>query len=185
MLLCAGLLAETAQAWEGHDWNQWRQVTTWQKSELRTDQTGRRDLAPVLGGDSTNTTVITTVSGWEEKRKQIAATIQQILGQPSNLKPPPLEVRELSVEELDGYTRRHVMIKSEPDDWIPAYLLVPKKLSAAHVPAMLCLHQTVAQGKEEPCGIKGDPELAFTAGLELRMDKASGRLVVRPRGQNP
>jgi oligo-alginate lyase len=33
---------------------------------------------------------------------------------------------------------------------------------------MLCLHQTVAQGKEEPCGIKGDPELAFAVELAKR-----------------
>ena len=168
MLLCTALLTATAQAWEGHDWNQWRQVTTWQKPELRSDQAGRRDLALLLGGDPSGTNRIASVSGWEERRKQIASTIQQILGAPSDVKPPPLEVRELGVEDLEGYTRRHVMIKSEPDDWIPAYLLVPKKLSTTRVPAMLCLHQTVAQGKEEPCGMKGDPELAFAVELVKR-----------------
>jgi len=163
LALMAGSAA-VALAWEGHDWNQWRQVTTWQKPELRTHQTGRRDLALLLG--STNR--ITTVGAWEVQRKEIAVTIQQILGSPGNLKPPPLEVRDLGVEELDTYVRRHIKIRSEPDDWISAYLLVPKQLSAARVPAMLCLHQTVAQGKEEPCGIKGDPELAFAAELVKR-----------------
>ncbi len=95
-------------------------------------------------------------------------TIQQTLGAPTNLTPPPLEVRELGVEVLADYTRRHVRIKSEADDWIPAYLLVPKPLTAARLPAMLCLHQTVAQGKEEPCGMKGDPELAFAVELVKR-----------------
>jgi len=121
---------------------------------------------PLLGDTATNG--VTSISGWEQHRKEIAATIQQILGTPMDLKPLPPEVRELGVEDLDGYTRRHVMIKSEPDDWIPAYLLVPKKLSATRVPAMLCLHQTVAQGKEEPCGMKGDPELAFAVELVKR-----------------
>ena len=79
-----------------------------------------------------------------------------------------MEVRELGSEELEGYTRRHIQIRSEPEDWIPAYLLVPKQLAAPRVPAMLCLHQTVAQGKEEPCGIKGDPELAFAVELVKR-----------------
>jgi oligo-alginate lyase len=168
MLLCTGLFVATVQGWEGHDWNQWQRVTTWQKSNFHTDQSGRRDLAPLLGGDSTNTNRIATVSGWEERRKQIALIIQQVLGAPSNLKPPALKVRDLGVEDLESYTRRHVMITSEADDWIPAYLLVPKKLAATRVPAMLCLHQTVAQGKEEPCGIKGDPELAFAVELVKR-----------------
>jgi len=154
-------------AWEGHDWNQWRQVTTWQKRELQSDQAGRRDLAPLLGGEGSSNR-ITSLGSWEEKRKQIASTIQQILGAPTNLKPLPLEVRELGVEDLDGYTRRHIMIKSEADDWIPAFLLVPKKLSAPRVAAMICLHQTVAQGKAEPCGMKGDPELAFAVELVKR-----------------
>ena len=167
LLFLANFVA-TLQAWEGHDWNRWRQVTTWQKSELLTDQTGRRDLVPLLGGDSAGTKRITTVSGWEERRTQIAATIQQILGEPTGLKPSPLEVRELGVEDLEGYSRRHIMIRAEPDDWIPAYLLVPKNLAATRLPAMVCLHQTVAQGKEEPCGLKGDPELAFAVDLVKR-----------------
>lgn len=167
MLLCTSFLAATLQAWEGHDWNQWRQVTTWQKPELRTDQTGRRDLALLLGEDGGSNRV-TSLKGWAAKRKQISSTIQRILGTPTNLKPPPVEVRELGVEDLEGYTRRHISIKTEPDEWIPAYLLAPKKLSAARVPAMICLHQTVAQGKEEPCGMKGDPELAFAVELVKR-----------------
>jgi len=153
-------------AWEGHDWNQWRQVTTWQKPELRTEQTGQRELMALLGESATNR--ITTVTGWEARREQIATTVQKILGEPSDLKPPPLEVRELGVEELEGYTRRHLRIRSEADDWIPAYLLVPKKLAATRGPAMLVLHQTVAQGKAEPCGIQGDPELAFAVELVQR-----------------
>ncbi len=168
VFLCAGFLAASVQAWEGHEWNQWRQVTTWQKTELRTDQAGRRDLAPLLGGDEGGTNRIASVSGWQARRREIASAMQQILGQPTNLKPSALEVRDLGSEDLADYTRRHVQIRSEPDDWIPAYLLVPKKLSAARVPAILCLHQTVAQGKEEPCGMKGDPELAFAAELVKR-----------------
>jgi dienelactone hydrolase len=165
-LLCGGVFS--SQAWEGHDWNQWRQVTTWQKPELHTHQVGRRELAPLLGGDATDPQRITSVSGWEERRKEIAEAIQQILGQPGDLKKPAVEVRELGSEELEGYTRRHIEIRTEPDDWIPAYLLVPKKLAQPRVPTMLCLHQTVAQGKEEPCGIKGDPELAIAVELVQR-----------------
>ncbi len=153
------------QAWEGHDWSRWRQVTTWQKPALNADQVGRRDLVPLLGSRDRR---IASVEGWEADRKRVASILQQILGAPANLEPPEVEVRELDVADGDGYTRRHILIRSEPDDWIPAYLLVPKKLSSPRVPAMICLHQTVAQGKEEPCGMKGDPELAFAVELVKR-----------------
>ena len=166
-------------AWEGHDWNQWKKVTTWKKPALHTDQAGQRELTPVLGIGTGATNGPEILRHWEQRRRQYAETIQQILGSPGggalgeralpgSFKKPPVEVRELGVEELEGYTRRHIQIRSEAEDWILACLLVPKPLTAARVPAMLCLHQTVAQGKEEPCGIKGDPELAFAVELVKR-----------------
>jgi dienelactone hydrolase len=163
-LCCCG----SVEAWEGHDWKEWRRVATWQQPDLHTAQSGRPDLAAVLGKSADGAPVITTVRGWEEERRQLAFVIQRILGTPSNLTAPPLEVRELGRESLNGYSRRHLMIRSEPDDWIAAYLLVPDTLAAPRVPAMLCLHQTVAQGKQEPCGIQGDPELAFALELVKR-----------------
>ena len=169
--LVAGLavcLGFQVGAWEGHEWSQWRQATTWEKPASHTDQAGRRDLAPLLGGENSATNMPESLRHWEDRRKQYAGAIQGILGALTNLKRLPVEVRELGSEELEGYTRRHLMIRSEPEDWIPAYLLVPKQLAAPRVPAMLCLHQTVAQGKEEPCGIKGDPELAFAVELVKR-----------------
>jgi dienelactone hydrolase len=165
LMLACWVFSTSLPAWEGHKWDEWRQVETWQKPDLRTDQTGRSDLVPLLG-EGTNR--ITSTAAWEAKRQQLASTIQQILGRPTNLKRPALEVQELGVEELDGYTRRHLKIKTEPDDWIPAYLLVPQKLAAPRVPAMICLHQTMPQGKGEICGISGDPEMAFAVELVKR-----------------
>ena len=172
-------LALPVAAWEGHEWSQWRQVTTWEKPASHTDQEGHRELMPLLGGENSDTNGPEALRQWEQRRKQYAGTIADILGSPdsgahgvrtlpSELKKRPVEVRELGSEELAGYTRRHLQIRSEPEDWIPAYLLIPKHLAAPRVPAMLCLHQTVAQGKEEPCGIKGDPELAFAVELVKR-----------------
>lgn len=166
--LFAGLLLASplsSRAWEGHDWKQWRAVSTWHKPELRTAQTDRSNLVSVLGEGSKR---VSSPADWEAQRKQIAVTIQQILGSPTDLKPPAIEAQELGSEDLGSYTRRHIKIRCEADDWIPAYLLVPKKLSSGRSPAMICLHQTVPQGKEEPCGIKGDPELAFALELVKR-----------------
>ncbi len=160
----APISTQTA-GWPGHDWNQWQRTTTWQKPDLPTAQAGRSDLVPLLGGGSNR---IVSLEGWMSERKRLASTIQQILGAPGNLKVPPVEVRELGTVDEGNHTRRRLLIRSEAEDWIPAYLLVPKQLAAARVPAMLCLHQTVAQGKEEPCGMQGDPELALALELVKR-----------------
>jgi oligo-alginate lyase len=155
-------------AWEGHQWSQWRQVTTWEKPDLHSSQAGRRDLVPLLGQATSATNRSESRRQWEERRKRYAATIEGILGAPANPKKPPAEVQWLGSEHLETYTRTRLLIHSEPDDWIPAYLLVPDHLAAPRVPAMLCLHQTVVQGKQEPCGMKGDPELAFAVELVKR-----------------
>jgi len=155
-------------AWEGHDWNRWREVTTWQKPPLTTEQQGRVDLVPLLGPNGSATDPSVRLPEWGLRRDGIQSTISAILGSPTGLTKPPVEVVDLGTENLDGYTRRHLKIRAEADDWIPAYLLVPKSLPAARVPAMLCLHQTVAQGKDEPCGIRGSPEMAFAVELVRR-----------------
>src|ERR1051325_516021 len=91
--LVTGFLGASLQAWEGHDWNQWRQVTTWQKPELRTHQAGRRELAPLLAGAGNSTNPIASSAAWEQRRKETADAIQTILGKPGGLTIPPVEVR--------------------------------------------------------------------------------------------
>jgi len=108
------------------------------------------------------------IRAWEQRREQIAETIAQILGEPGRLRAMPPKAEVLGEEVLDDHIRRHIRIRSEPDDWIPAYLLLPKPLPTSPSPTMICLHQTVARGKQEPCGIKGDPELAFALELVRR-----------------
>jgi dipeptidyl aminopeptidase/acylaminoacyl peptidase len=53
----------------------------------------------------------------------------------------PLDVQVVESEELPTLTRRKISYQAGPGDRIPAYLLIPKKLSG-RVPAMLCLHGT-------------------------------------------
>jgi len=153
---CAGL-----HAWPGHDWTQWWEVTTWRKPDLRTVQAGHRELVPLLPDTSPD-------RAWDPRRAEFEAAIRRILGDPRDLQPPPVEARVLREETLDDHVRRRIEIRSEPDDWIPAFLLLPKTMPAARVPAMICLHQTVSQGKEEPCAIRGSPDLAFALELVRR-----------------
>ena len=160
--------AQVAHAWEGHDFDQWKKVTAWTMPDIKTDQAGRKDLAPLLVNRGETPASIDEIRGWEAKRAGIRKAVLRILGEPSDLRPPPPEVQLLGEKTLDDHVRRHIRIRTEPDDWIPAYVLVPKNMREARVPAMICLHQTVAQGKEEPCGMRGNGELAFALQLVRR-----------------
>jgi len=125
-------------------------------------------LLPLLQTGGESSSPIDSIKDWESKRDAILQTLREMTGEPENLQPPPPYSELLDGQELESYTRKHIRIASEPDDWIPAYLLIPKKLSAHPAPVMIVLHQTVAQGKDEPCGIKGNPELALAQELVQR-----------------
>ena len=169
MGLCIVLgLTAAVYAWPGHDWDHWKKVTAWTKPDVKTDQTGRKELAPLLavGGDKPGR--IDEIKAWESRRSEYAGVISKILGKPTHLRPVEPQAEVLGEETLADHVRRHVRIRTEPDDWIPAYLLLPKDLPGHRVPTMICLHQTVPQGKDEPCGIKGSADLAFALQLVRR-----------------
>jgi len=78
---------------------------------------------------------------------------------------PRVEVME--EVRLEKYIRRKITYLVETGDAVPAYLLIPhqrKKRSAA----VLCLHQTVKTGKEEPVGMGGKPNLHYAQELAER-----------------
>jgi dienelactone hydrolase len=60
-----------------------------------------------------------------------------------------------------------VRFQTEPGEFIPAYLLVPSR-PERQMPALVVLHQTVPQGKDEVVGIHGDPEQAYALNLARR-----------------
>lgn len=161
-------LPARAPAWPGHDWSQWKQVTTWTKPDVKTDQAGRKDLAPLLETREGNGKKIDGIKAWEVKRARISDALARIIGEPTGLTILPPEAQQDKEETLDDHIRRHVRIRTEADDWIPAYLLLPKDMPNMRLPTMICLHQTVPQGKDEPCGIKGSPDLSFALQLVRR-----------------
>jgi dienelactone hydrolase len=62
--------------------------------------------------------------------------------------------------------RKTISFASEAGDRVPAFLLIPHELKG-RVPAVLCLHQTTALGKQEPAGM-GLKNLAYAAELAER-----------------
>lgn len=78
----------------------------------------------------------------------------------------PLDVTV--TDEIDEGTHRRYRISfaSEPGDRVPAWLCVPSG-DGPH-PAVLCLHQTVAIGKDESVGLGAKPNLRYASELAAR-----------------
>lgn len=79
----------------------------------------------------------------------------------------PLDVKLGAEEKLDGYTRTKLTFAAEQGDRVPAWLLVPAGKTGKR-PAMLCLHQTIGIGKDEPVGLGGNPNLWYAEHLVQR-----------------
>ena len=77
----------------------------------------------------------------------------------------PVEMRVVEEVDLGDVVRRKIVYGPEPGDLVPAYLMLPKEAAGAS-PAMMCLHQTVPIGKEEPVGLgrQAQPALRHRAG---------------------
>jgi dienelactone hydrolase len=109
-------------------------------------------------GDRDNQT--TDGKGTTMAPDEMRETLLTCLGGPW---PDPCELRPALRETIqkDGYRVESVTYEVEPDDRVPALLLVPDGVDADHpAPAVLVCHQHRAQwhlGKSEPAGLAGDP----------------------------
>lgn len=106
---------------------------------------------------------IKTQADWTERAQHIRRNMQLVMGPvPDASRRVPLEYEVVSEELTSKYVRRKVRFTPEPDDRVPAWLLVPRQLPASgKVAAMLCLHQTTKIGKDEPAGLGGLPNLHY------------------------
>lgn len=102
------------------------------------------------------------------RRHHILQAMSQAMGAlPEPGQRVPLDVKTESEEDAGKYLRRRISYASEPDDRVPAWLLIPKGLTGRG-PAMLCLHQTTGIGKGEPAGLGGLPNLHYAHELAER-----------------
>lgn len=104
---------------------------------------------------------------WQAACDRVLAGMQRAMGDLPAGPQPPVEVVKLDSEDLPGFTRTRIKYLSEPGDYVPAWLLVPKRLKR-RAPGMLCLHQTTPLGKDEPAGLGGDSELHYAKELAER-----------------
>lgn len=112
---------------------------------------------------------VRTVADWQVRRRHIVANLQRVLGPlPGPQRRVPLDVKVVEETRVGALVRRRITYQSDPDDRVPAYLLLPADAAGKKYPAVLCLHQTTAVGKDEPAGVRGDPELRYALDLAER-----------------
>ena len=123
---------------------------------------------------------VKTPADWAKRREHIVRHFQRVSGPlPSPLRRVPLDVKVVEEVNVGTLTRRKLSFQSDPADRVTAYLFLPVVHAARvngnarepHVskrPAVLCLQQTTNAGKDEPAGIRGDPNLKYALELAER-----------------
>jgi len=113
---------------------------------------------------------VKTPADWQVRRAHILAHLQDVMGPlPGGERRVPLDMKVLATVDEPKYVRQKVSFASEPGDRVPAWLFVPKgETQGRKRPAMLCLHQTVAIGKDEPAGLGGKENLHYARELAER-----------------
>ncbi|HEY4258849.1 MAG TPA: alpha/beta fold hydrolase [Schlesneria sp.] len=119
---------------------------------------------------SGNEKPVTTKQDWATRVGHIRANMQLVMGPlPDDSQRVSLDVQTVSEERTEKYVRRKVKFTPEPNDRVPAWLLIPIDLRADDkAPAMLCLHQTTGIGKDEPAGLGGLKSLHYAHELAER-----------------
>jgi dienelactone hydrolase len=108
---------------------------------------------------------------WDVRRDHILAQFQKVAGPlPGAERRVALEMQVIAESKEPGFTRKKVTFATEPGDRAIAWLLIPevRPETPLRKPGALCLHQTVAIGKDEPVGLGSNPELAYARELAMR-----------------
>ncbi|GEM_PF-1197708 len=118
-----------------------------------------------------------TKENWPRERARIEQGALSVLGA-FPTRPVPLDPALISETDCGEYVRRKISIQVQPDDRMPAYVLIPKALLAARAkgeraPAIICFYGTTSgAGKETTVGLsgrspgsEGHPNLAFAVDM--------------------
>ena len=111
---------------------------------------------------------ITTRAVWEVARRDLHAAWMKRLG-PWPARPAKLDVGAEEAEKGDGYSRRLVRFRSEGEDFVRAYLLVPAGLKKGEKrPAVVVFHPTTRDTLKEPAGLGQRKQMALAVQLARR-----------------
>lgn len=135
-------------------WQRWRKITGETQPRIITEQTGKAELIDLLSRSGQQ---ITTSQQWQVQRESIKRVLTVFLGEPPRIK-AALAPRVLEETSRGSHTLRKLVYQTEPGEFVPAYLFIPKNIQR-RVPAIICPHQTTQAGKSEPAGLAGNPQL--------------------------
>lgn len=143
-------LAATTQRAESND-------TFDPEAWLKKRRLGRLTTQTPQSGKPLQALAARTLDEWKKERALYDKALRELIGGRPDQK-PALEARVLDQKDLPKYTRFKVGFRSVPSkalyaSEIRAWLLVPKQPKPPR-PALITLHQTLPQGKDEPAGIK-------------------------------
>ncbi len=113
---------------------------------------------------------VKTKEDWALRVSHIKANMQRVMGPlPDVSQKAPLRIKVLSRDSVGKYERQAILFSPDESDRVPAWLLVPHDARAdGTTPAMLCLHQTIPIGKDEPVGLGGSESLHYAHELAER-----------------
>ena len=152
-----------------------QQLRNWLQSVVRND--GPAELAYpdhsqllVVRDAAGNVRPVKTKADWAERVSHIRANMQLVMGKlPDSARRVPLDLVVVSEEQLPKYRRQKILFTPEPNDRVPAWLLIPNELpESGKIAAMVCLHQTTNIGKDEPVGLGGSASLHYAHELAER-----------------
>jgi pimeloyl-ACP methyl ester carboxylesterase len=122
----------------------------------------------VVRDERNNEHEIRSSADWAVRRAHVLAHLQEVMGPlPGGERRVPLDVRILETHEAEEFLLRKISYAAEPGDRVEAWLFLPRGREGRR-PAMLCLHQTIAIGKDEPAGRGGSPNLHYAQELARR-----------------
>jgi dienelactone hydrolase len=111
---------------------------------------------------------VRTSQDWQRRRAHILDNMQRVMGPlPAQWARLPLNIQVIEEIHQPKFVRKKISYSVEPEDRLTAWLFVPQPLKSK-MPAVLCLHQTTAVGKDEPAGLSGNSDLHYAKELAER-----------------
>lgn len=95
-----------------------------------------------------------SAESWAAQRERVKSSALSVLGE-FPIEQLPLDPQVLEEVDCGLYVRRKISLQVQPNDRMPAYLLVPKGLKAK-APAVICFYGTTSgAGKDTTVGLSG------------------------------
>lgn len=135
----------------------------------------RSDPPPIVSSWDDLLEGVNTREDWQARRQVLKQRYLDLIRDDRKPVKPPLDLQVHETVEVEGiYRRQLVSYNVEQDERAHAYVGIPWKLDGK-APAIVALHGTTAQGKEQTAGLSGNPDKAWLDQLCRR-----GYVVIAP-----